>query len=213
VSTSTRDRIVHEAIRLFGEDGFRGTSVARIEQAAGLSPGAGGLYHHFRSKEALLVACLDWHLERITALREMRARLTPTGDVRAELQVMARYVLAELDQQQELFRVLATEARARPELLTEALGRLLGSSFSEFASWLHEQAGDAIDSSRAKSLAAVGLGSLMWFRLQPILFGVAPNDVDDEQFITTWVATMLAAIAPNSSRDWPSEKGSKHVGE
>jgi AcrR family transcriptional regulator len=194
LSTSTRERIVQEATRLFGDEGFRGTSVARIEEAAGLSPGAGGLYHHFTSKEALLVACLDWHLERITTLRDMRADLMPTGDVKAQLQVMARYVLVELDREQGLFRVLVSEARTRPELLTEALGRLFGSGFSDFAQWLQELAGDGLTPAQASPLAAVGLGALMWFRLQRTLFGVAVHEVDDEQFIATWVDTMLASL-------------------
>lgn len=48
-----------EAMRLFGENGYAATSVAQIEEAAGLRPGAGGLYAHFRSKEALLRAGLE----------------------------------------------------------------------------------------------------------------------------------------------------------
>ena len=50
----TRGRIVTEAMRLFGEQGFHATRVAQIEAAAGLAPGAGGLYRHFPSKRALL---------------------------------------------------------------------------------------------------------------------------------------------------------------
>lgn len=46
-------------MRLFGEQGYSATSVAQIEAAAGLRPGAGGLYAHFRSKEALLRAGLE----------------------------------------------------------------------------------------------------------------------------------------------------------
>jgi len=43
-------------MRLFSEQGFRGASVAQIEAAAGLTPGAGGLYHHFGSKEDVLAS-------------------------------------------------------------------------------------------------------------------------------------------------------------
>src|SRR6476659_5139838 len=57
-STSTRDRLLDEAMRLFGERGYDATSVAEIERSAGLTPGAGGLFHHFRTKEAVLVAGL-----------------------------------------------------------------------------------------------------------------------------------------------------------
>lgn len=41
---STKERLVTEAMRLFGEQGYKATSVAQIEKAAGLTPGSGGLY-------------------------------------------------------------------------------------------------------------------------------------------------------------------------
>ena len=57
--SSTRERIVTQAIRLFARHGFSGTTVGDIEQAAGLAPRAGGLYKHFRSKDDLVLAFLE----------------------------------------------------------------------------------------------------------------------------------------------------------
>ena len=56
---STRDRIIAEAMRLFAQRGYRGTSIADLEDAAGLSPGSGSLYTHFRSKEEVLAAAVE----------------------------------------------------------------------------------------------------------------------------------------------------------
>jgi DNA-binding transcriptional regulator YbjK len=50
----TRQRIIDQAMRLFGEQGYAATTIAQIEAAAGLSPGSGSLYRHFPSKQALL---------------------------------------------------------------------------------------------------------------------------------------------------------------
>ncbi len=50
--TTTRDRILEEAARLFTEKGYEATSVQDIAQALGLSKAA--LYHHFGSKEEIL---------------------------------------------------------------------------------------------------------------------------------------------------------------
>ncbi|WP_018112026.1 TetR/AcrR family transcriptional regulator [Thermus igniterrae] len=50
--TTTRDRILEEAAKLFTEKGYEATSVQDIAQALGLSKAA--LYHHFRSKEEIL---------------------------------------------------------------------------------------------------------------------------------------------------------------
>ena len=50
--TTTRDRILEEAAKLFTEKGYEATSVQDLAQALGLSKAA--LYHHFGSKEEIL---------------------------------------------------------------------------------------------------------------------------------------------------------------
>ena len=52
----SRDAILLAASRLFARHGYRGTSLASIAQAAGLSQP--GLLHHFPSKHTLLLAVL-----------------------------------------------------------------------------------------------------------------------------------------------------------
>ena len=126
MSSTTRERILDEAMRLFSERGFSATSIAKIEAASGLTPGAGGLYHHFKSKEAILAAGIERQLSRLDALRDIRRVLTPLGDLKAELTLTARYILAELDNESELLRILSSEARNRPQLLTVAVDRLAG---------------------------------------------------------------------------------------
>src|SRR5271167_4692722 len=107
MSTTTRERIIDEAMHLFSQHGYAATSVAKIESAAGLTPGAGGVYHHFDSKEAVLAAGIERQLARLTALRDIRRVLGELGDLRAELTLTARYILAELDSESELLRILA----------------------------------------------------------------------------------------------------------
>ncbi|HEX4364916.1 MAG TPA: TetR/AcrR family transcriptional regulator [Solirubrobacteraceae bacterium] len=193
MSATTKDRIVDEALRLFSEHGYAGTSIAKIESAAGLTPGAGGIYHHFPSKEALLAAGIERQLARLDALREIRGVLTPLGDLRAELTVTARYVLAELDREAELLRILAREARGRPELLTTAVERLISSTFSGFAALVTERAGASLEGTEADAIAAAGLGSLLASRLLPDVLGV-PFPVDDETLVDTWVRMMSATL-------------------
>lgn len=55
--SDTRDRIVAAARDLFHAQGYHGTSLAQIGEAAAARPGS--LYYFFKSKEALLVAVLD----------------------------------------------------------------------------------------------------------------------------------------------------------
>jgi|SRR6185312_3703724 len=193
MSSTTRDRIVDEAMRLFSERGYAGTSIAKIESAAGLTPGAGGLYHHFKSKEAVLAAGIERHLSRLQALRDIRRALSPLGDLRAELTLTARYILVELDSEAELLRILAAEAGGRAELLTKAVEELLKATTDGFAGWVRERAERPLSSEEAMSIAAVGLGSLIGSRLLGNVLGI-PFPVDDDAFVATWVQLMLAAI-------------------
>ncbi len=194
MSSTTRDRIIDEAMHLFSQHGYTGTSIAKIEAAAGLTPGAGGLYHHFDSKEAVLAAGIDRQLARLGALREIRDVLGSLGDLKAELTLTARYVLAELDSESELFRILTSEARSRPQLLTAAVEQLVNSTFTGFGTWIAERAGRAITDEEATAIAAVGLGSLLSSRLLRDVLGI-PSPVDDETLVETWVGLMTMALA------------------
>jgi len=194
MSSTTRERIVDEAMRLFSENGYSGTSIAKIEAAAGLTPGAGGIYHHFKSKEALLTAGIERQLARLDALREIRNVLGPLGDIKAELTLTARYILAELDSESELLRILASEARNRPQLLTTAAEQLVSSTFTGFAAWIGERAETPLTDEQAAAIAAVGLGSLLSSRLLVDVLGI-PAQVDDVTLVDTWVQMMNTVLA------------------
>jgi AcrR family transcriptional regulator len=194
VPNTTRERIVDEAMLLFSQHGYAGTSIAKIEAAAGLTPGAGGIYHHFASKEAVLAAGIERQLARLGALREIRLVLGSLGDVKAELTLTARYVLTELDRESELLRILASDARQRPQLLTAAVDELVSSTFTGFAAWIAGSAERAMPAEEAAAIAAVGLGSLMSSRLLRDVLGL-PAPVTDETLVDTWVRMMSTALA------------------
>jgi AcrR family transcriptional regulator len=67
--------IVNAAMALFSQHGYRGTSLASIAGAAGITQP--GLLHHFRSKEELLVAVLQ-ERDRLT-VEQLKARLETSG--------------------------------------------------------------------------------------------------------------------------------------
>jgi AcrR family transcriptional regulator len=193
MSTATRDRILDEAMRLFGQQGFKATTIVQIETAAGLTPGAGGIYHHFANKEALLAVGVERHLLRLAALRDIRAVFTDLGDARAELTVAARYALAELDQEAELLRLLTAEARNRPELLEHATEQLITATIEGFAGWLAERAAQPLPRERAVALASITLGGLIANRLLQTIFGVAAA-VDDEELVAAWTDLVLPIL-------------------
>lgn len=54
---TTRDRILNEALTLFSENGYDGTSVEEIAEKVGIK--APSLYNHFKGKEDILNALID----------------------------------------------------------------------------------------------------------------------------------------------------------
>jgi AcrR family transcriptional regulator len=198
MSTTTRERIVDEAMHLFSRHGYAATSIAKIEAAAGLTPGAGGIYHHFASKEAVLAAGIERQLARLGALREIRHVLGSLGDLKAELTLTARYVLAELDSESELLRILASDARSRPQLLHDAVEELMSSTFTGFATWIRESAAQPISEKQATAIATFGLGSLLSSRVLRDVLGI-PVQVDDETLVEVWVQMMATALAAPAS--------------
>lgn len=192
---STRDRIVDEAMRLFSERGYRATSVTDIEAASGLSPGAGGIYHHFPTKESVLKAGIERRLARLEALRDIRDALTPLDDLRAELTVMARFVLRELHDEAPLLRILVSETRSRPQALTETLASLVSSTIASFGSWLGDRIpGNSSEADRA-ALASLAIGSLISPSLLGDVLELMTPEVDDEATVATWVRMMMAVLA------------------
>lgn len=59
--TDTKDRILEVAARLFAEQGYHATGVSKILRAGGVK--SGSLYHFFSSKEDLLVAVMQYHVD------------------------------------------------------------------------------------------------------------------------------------------------------
>ena len=193
VSTPTRERIVVEAMRLFAERGLRGTSVSQIEAAAGLSPGSGGLYHHFSSKDAVLAEGVARHLARLDALRDIRQVFAGIGDIESQLAITARYYLAELDSQADLLRLLAAEARRRPDLLTSAVDHLVARTYEDFVEWLGQAAPQA-PRERVRAVSTIGLGALLASRLTRDVLGVGSSGVSDEVLVATWTQMMARAL-------------------
>lgn len=67
-----RQELIDVAARLFAEQGYQATSMAELTEATGLA--AGGIYHYFEGKDALLIAICDELLDPLLIrAREVRA--------------------------------------------------------------------------------------------------------------------------------------------
>ena len=118
----TRERIVAESLRLFAERGYAATSVAEIEAASGLSPGAGGLYRHFRSKEEVLGAAVREHITRTKKQIDATFQQASTLQDQAlvdRLRLACRVGLGKMREEADLIRVLFRDLDKFPNLVTE----------------------------------------------------------------------------------------------
>lgn len=62
---NVRDRLLETATRLFHENGYRATGINEIIEAADIAKAS--FYHHFKTKEDLLVTCLQRRHDEIMA--------------------------------------------------------------------------------------------------------------------------------------------------
>ena len=78
-ATATRRRVLGAATRLFSQNGFAGTSVRSVANAAQVNVAT--IHHYFQSKELLYERCVDRMYEDLSGLRaELLPRLASHGD-------------------------------------------------------------------------------------------------------------------------------------
>ena len=195
----TRDRVLDEAVKLFSRKGFAGTSVAEIERAAGLKPGAGGLYAHFDSKAAVIKAAIDRAATITEAGYALHAAL-PLGDLRSELTLIARGSLVLFDASEDWIRMALKDGGEFPELFADARTRFSDRAYRFLADWLRAKAeAELLAEHDSDALADVLFGAISNYWLQTRVFGRAPNDVDEQRFVEAWVDLALR-LAPRKRR-------------
>lgn len=193
----TRERLVTEAMRLFGEQGYQATSVAQIEAAAGLAPGSGALYHHFKSKQALLEAGIDRQLDRRRAMRDIRALFAGLGDLRSELTMLGRYILSVLDEESQLLQIASRTPSAHSARLSDAYAALFDGLYAELADWVSNWI-PTISEQDAMVLSVIAVNALVGKRATSAWFRVPEAAISDERYIAEWTAVFAERIQSQS---------------
>lgn len=203
--TSTRDWLLAEGMRLFGEQGYVSTSVAQIERAAGLSPGSGSLYKHFGSKEELLAEGLE---RLLSGGQDLAGRLAPRAssdpsELTGQLAEVARAALRRMDEDRDLSRLLFRGLDAFPDLLRRFGDGEIGRFQRATAAMLAELAGDRDEAYDWEAIAAVLQGATAHYWLLTDLFGRHPTGVDEDRYVTA-AATLTAAFLRGTQQGAPS---------
>jgi AcrR family transcriptional regulator len=192
-AVATRERLVVEAMRLFSEQGYGQTSVAQIEQAAGLAAGSGALYHHFKSKEELLEAGVDRQLDRRLAMHGMRALFAGLGDLRSELTMLGRYILTVLDDERQLLQMSSAVPWQMRRRLNDAYAALFEGLSAELADWVKAWA-PQVGKQEAARVAGLGVNALLGKRAIATIFRADALDVADDQYLREWTAMLANRI-------------------
>jgi AcrR family transcriptional regulator len=115
----TRRDILSSAIQVFGQQGFRSTTIRQIAGRLGIA--AGSIYTYFPSKEALFRAAVAEGWERF--LVELGSIVSAPGLLRQRLDSILDYCFQTLRRALPLLRGMLFDARQR-RLLEENLDRL-----------------------------------------------------------------------------------------
>jgi AcrR family transcriptional regulator len=198
-SQPTRERILVAAMALFGERGYRGTTVGAIEQAAGLAPRRGGLYRHFPSKQEVFKAAVARYASKFRSLEDL-LELLDFDDEHATLTQLARFALAGLAAEADLFRLLQRDGPDFPDLAMLVHEQLVQRGY-DFAIAVFSRLlqGRNLPVADVAALAAIALGSLVHFREDEALYGKTPAGASEEQFVATWVDTWLRVLASRTA--------------
>ena len=194
LSHPTREVLIDAALTLFASEGYRGTTIRKIEEAAGLTPGAGGLYRHFRSKEELLLAAVERYRADVQTFLTRAPELMQLGDVRAELVLAAKLSREFNERNDALLRVLILEQSAIPKKAQRHFQQAWEDGYRLYARWLEAKLGPK---SRVDiEAAAIQLfGSLTQYQVQVETFSHPPLNVDPERFSIAWADHWTAFIA------------------
>ena len=171
--TDSRGRVVAAAMGCFAAKGYSATTIADIEEAAGLKPGAGGTYRHFSSKREILDAVID------AALAQSDEVLAPAP---SSLEGAARDALAQLDRQRDLMGLMLRDLDQFPELQRKVIRRLVTGPIRLVAARTAAVA-PHVD---AEATAFLLFGALVNVKVIEILGGRAQIGVSRKRLVAAW---------------------------
>ena len=174
-SDVSRQKILDAAISVLIEKGVAATSINDLARASGLSKG--GIYHHFDSKEDLLIGVLssflDNYLERINL--EVNVNESAYTQIKRLLQGLEE-LLIELGQYNQLFLDFFVQARFFPRFieLVQSQYQLFHTNLTEIIQ-LGIQQKEFKKSTNARAIA-IGLRGV--FDGIGIAITIAPDEID-----------------------------------
>lgn len=177
----SRERIIEAANRLVYTKGFNQTSVSDVADAVGITKG--NLHYHFKSKEELLEAIIDF---RKTQIREMLEQWNEEfPDAKAKLK---RFVQMLLNEEKDIIRYGCPMGSLNSELgkFQSALQASSKEMFDLFQNWLEtvfKQLDNKKSKERSRHFLAMGQGASM----MSYIYADARILKDECRLMTEWI--------------------------
>lgn len=180
VPADMRERILTACRAVFTRSGFDAATLDDIAREAGV--GVATVYRHFKDKESVIVAFAD-QLGPRRALRV--SQLSPSGDVRVDLERVAASVVRQVSEDMDLMRLTLLE-RLRggrwAELMKASPMRSLPLLTSLLTPYVER---GALGPGEPRSMAQAFAGMLLAFVVRPALDGAPlPDPEETARFIT-----------------------------
>jgi AcrR family transcriptional regulator len=150
-----RAKILLAAGEQFARRGYHAVSLADIGAAAGIV--GSGVYRHFTSKSAILVALLEQVLDRLLAQSDRVLAGEPDGAAQLAALVRGQAEFAVYDRY--LVRLYQREVHTLPEADRHRLRRLQRHYVEEWVHLLAEQRPE-LDDSQARALVHAAIGAI-----------------------------------------------------
>jgi len=130
-STSTREKILETALKLFSTRGYLGATTREIAKEAGIAEVT--LFRHFPSKELLFEAMLTTH----SFLPELKVLLPEMKELSYEqaLRTIASRFLDALSERRDIIKVMQAEMQRYPEKILAIYHTFIDEVFREMASY------------------------------------------------------------------------------
>jgi AcrR family transcriptional regulator len=192
-------------MQLFGERGYKETTVAQIEGAVGLSAGSGSLYKHFSSKEQLLVAGVEAVLaDRALLLQALEPTDIPDRRSNAEslaiMQSAAMAGLRRMERDRDINRLLFRGLQDFPDLLARYRDDEITANHRAVSALLQRLGADRHDEVDWAAVAAVVVGAIAHYWLLADLFGTHPSGVSEDRYARA-AAVLVAPLLTGTTSD------------
>jgi AcrR family transcriptional regulator len=188
-----RAAIVREAIRLFAESGFRGTTTRKLAAALGVTEPV--LYQHFPSKDDLYRAIIETKAAEVQPQTGRLRDLSRGTDDRAFLCALGELILRRYEEDPDLSRLLFFSALERHELSELFFERLYVGFYQLVTGYIRRRIREGAFRKVNPEIAARGLiGMISYHGLIGILYPGKFKRADRKRVATQMVATYLEGI-------------------